>query len=442
MVTTHGPASKSVLLLDISRLIWRARRRGPTGIDRVELAYARHFLTEQRERSACGALHLLGFVFAISPAGARRFVEALAARWEGGAPAGRWRNFLALLGLYSRLIASRWSFGPWLRWELRKSPEPAIFLVVSHHHVAREYTIARIRGNLGVKCVCLIHDLIPIEHPEYFKRGWEARYRRLSANVGSQFDAVIANSEATARALHLCLREDAATGPSSSPAVRVAPLGVRAFHRSSSPLLARQTRPYFVVLGTIEPRKNHLLLLNLWTRLARAVAAPPRLLVIGARGWENEQVVDMLERSRRLRGLVEEHNRLSDADVGALLHGARALLLPSLAEGFGLPLAEALASGVPAICSDIPVFREVGRETPEYLDPLDLGAWLEAVLEYRQADSPRRAAQLRRLARWSAPCWSDHFVAVEHLLGDLDANRRPSRSPEDIATESGLLGPS
>jgi glycosyltransferase involved in cell wall biosynthesis len=441
MVTTRGPASKSVLLLDISRLIWRARRRGPTGIDRVELAYARHFLTEQGERSACGALHLLGFVFAISPAGARGFVVALAARWEGGAPAGRWSNFLALLRLYSRLIASRWSFGPWLRWELRKSPEPAIFLVVSHHHVAREYTIARIRSNLGVQCVCLIHDLIPIEYPEYFKRGWEARYRRLSANVGSQFDAVIANSDATARALHVCLRRDGKVG-AAAVAIRVAPLGVRAFQRSRSALLARQNRPYFVVLGTIEPRKNHLLLLNLWTRLAAAVAAPPRLLVIGARGWENEQVVDMLERSRRLRGLVEEHNRLSDADVGALLHGARALLLPSLAEGFGLPLAEALASGVPVICSDIPVFREVGREAPEYLDPLDLSAWSEAVLDYRQPDSPTRAAQLRRLARWLAPRWSDHFHTVEQMLRDLEANRHRPAAAQNIAPQPGLLGPS
>ncbi len=440
MTIVHGPPSKSVLLLDISRLIWRARRRGPTGIDRVELAYARHFLTEESGRRTLGVLHLFGFVFAISPAGGRRFVEALAARWEGAAPASRWGDYRAVLGIYFQLIASRWSFGPWLRSQLRAQSEPGVFLVVSHHHVTRGYTIARIRGSLGVKCVCLIHDLIPIEYPEYFKRGWEARYRRLSANVGSLFDAVIANSEATARALVTCLKEN--ESPVRSPAqIRVAPLGVRAFPASRSALPASPERPYFVVLGTIEPRKNHLLLLNVWARLASAAVAPPRLLVIGARGWENEQVVDMLERSRRLRGLVEEHNGLSDSDVGAALHGTRALLLPSLAEGFGLPLAEALASGVPVICSDIPVFREVGRDVPEYLDPLDSGAWSEAVLDYSQADSRRRAAQLRRLPDWRPPRWSDHFQTVGQLLRDLEANRPAPQSAGMLTAQSRPLHP-
>jgi glycosyltransferase involved in cell wall biosynthesis len=165
------------------------------------------------------------------------------------------------------------------------------------------------------------------------------------------------------------------------------------------------------------------------------VTAPPRLLVIGARGWENEQVVDMLERSRRLQGLVEEHNALNDFEVGALMHHARALLLPSFAEGFGLPIAEALASGVPVICSDISAFREVGRDAPEYLDPFDLPAWSDVVLEYCRPDSSMRAAQMQRLALWRAPCWSDHFAAVEQLLWELRVSSRnalsilPQRSP-------------
>jgi glycosyltransferase involved in cell wall biosynthesis len=402
--------------------MWRAHRKGPTGIDRVELAYAQHFIAGTSERPAYGVLHLFGFLFAVNPACGRRFVSELAARWEGSASATRWASLRSTTALYWHLLGGAWLFGPLLRRALRAHPGTPIFVVVSHHHLARAYTVKRVQRTLGARTVCLIHDLLPIDYPEYFKSGWERRYRRLAGNVGRYFDAVIANSESTARSLRAYLK----SGPQASvlrPTVRTAQLGVRAFPRTDTTSDQAARRPYFVVLGTIEPRKNHLLLLNLWARLASDVAETPRLMVIGARGWENEQVVDMLERSCRLRGLVEEHNGLSDGAVGALLHGARALLLPSLAEGFGLPLAEALASGVPAICSDIPVFREVGRDVPEYLDPLDLRAWSDAVLEYSRPDSSSRAAQVRRLSHWRAPHWMNHFGVVEELLGDLDTGR-------------------
>jgi glycosyltransferase involved in cell wall biosynthesis len=427
----------SVLLLDISRLIWRAHRKGPTGIDRVELAYAQHFIAGQSERPAYAVLHLLGFVFAVSPARGRRFVAELSARWAGSASPNRWGDLKTLARIYWQLLAGRWLFGPALRRALRARRGTPIFMVVSHHHVARPYTVERIQKTLGVRTVCLIHDLIPIDYPEYFKRGWESRYQRLVSTVGQCFDAVIANSDSTARSLRACLQRE--PGASSlRPAIRTAPLGVRAFPDAGTDAGATEQRPYFVVLGTIEPRKNHLLLLNLWARLASAMPFAPRLLVIGARGWENEQVVDMLERSRRLRGLVKECNGLSDTEVGALLHGARALLLPSLAEGFGLPLAEALASGVPAICSDIPVFREVGREAPEYLDPLDVRAWMDAVLDYCDMHSPRRLEQMQRLEQWRAPDWVTHFTVVEQLLRDLGATPQPvlvtSTNPSSVAT--------
>ncbi len=411
----HGPVAKSVLLLDISRLIWRARRRGPTGIDRVELAYARHFLAAERERPAYAVLHLFGFLFAVSREVGQRFVEQLAAHWQGSAATSRQPS---IIKIYLQLLCGVWFFGLGLRRELHRHPGSPIFLVVSHHHLARSHTINRIRRSLKARTACFVHDLIPIEYPEYFQPGWEQRYRRLSGNVNRMFDAVIANSESTARSLRLH-----AETQGGHAAIRVAPPGVHAFPQPQGSSVANRDHPYFAVLGTIEPRKNHLLLLNLRSRLASTVSTPPRLLVIGARGWENEQVLDMLERSRRLRGLVEEHNSLSDAEVGSVLARARALLLPSFAEGYGLPLAEALASGIPALCSDIPVFREVGQDVPEYLDPLDLRAWSDAVLEYSRPDSQKRAAQLRRLSHWRAPRWTDHFSVVERVLGDLDTGR-------------------
>jgi glycosyltransferase involved in cell wall biosynthesis len=180
-------------------------------------------------------------------------------------------------------------------------------------------------------------------------------------------------------------------------------------------------RPWFLCLGTIEPRKNHLLLLHVWRRLAETMPGKaPALVVVGRRGWENENIVDLLERGRGLAGLVHEHNALGDAQLAALLSGAQALLMPSFAEGFGMPVSEALAAGVPVIASDLAVYRESAGEVPLYLDPLDGPAWLKAVLDYADPGSKQRQAQLKRLQNWQAPSWDGHFARVEDLLERLD----------------------
>jgi glycosyltransferase involved in cell wall biosynthesis len=198
-----------------------------------------------------------------------------------------------------------------------------------------------------------------------------------------------------------------------------APLGTEIHARPTS-AEAAPDRPAFVMLGTIEGRKNHLLLLQLWTRLvARLGRDTPRLLIIGQRGWECEQVVDLLERSDVLRDSVVEVGRCSDDELVAHLRSARALLFPTLVEGYGLPLIEALAAGTPVIASDIPVFHEVGQGVPDFIDPLDGPAWLRAILDYAEPDSAARAAQVERLGGYRAPGWDDHFASVSAWVETL-----------------------
>ncbi len=412
---------KSPVLLDISRLIWGARRVGPTGIDRIELAYAQHLMADDATRPAYLVLHLSGLLFAVSARGGRRFIQDLAARWGGLAPAQRHKRLAAAFGTYLRLFTSLWLPGPWIRRQLKGHSAPPIFVVVSHHHVGHAYTIRRLRRVFQTKTVCFIHDLIPIDYPEYCRRLSEARHHRAIDNAGRLFDGAIVNSETTAQSLRAYLATiDDKTH--SQLRIRVAMPGVRAFPASDAPVEVPD-RPYFVMLATIEPKKNHMLLLNLWARLATTMAQPPQLMLIGARGWGNDRVLDMLKRSPRLRGLVFHHQRMADSDIGSVLNGARALLAPSWVEGFGLPLAEALASGTPAICSDIAAFREVGRGVPEFVDPLDLFGWMDAVLEYSRPGSTRREAQMARLVQWRAPGWVEHFEVVDRLLDDLGTNQ-------------------
>jgi glycosyltransferase involved in cell wall biosynthesis len=176
------------------------------------------------------------------------------------------------------------------------------------------------------------------------------------------------------------------------------------------------TRPYFVCVGTIEPRKNLTFLLTLWRRLAEEMGeAVPRLVIVGRRGWECESVVDHLERSPSIRRFVHEVCDLRDEQLAELMAGATALLTPSFIEGFDLPSVEALALGTPVIASDIPAHRELVRRA-QLIDPVDGLGWLAAI-KAAAAQPPARRPQ-------AAPTWAQHFEIVGRAMGLTPARER------------------
>ncbi len=425
--TAQPDPARAPLLLDITRLIGRAHRSGPSGIDRIELAYARHFIEDGTGgRPAYAVVHVRGWVFGLRTNCARRFVQKVAARWRGSATGRQEPRPRGIVDLYATLLlGAHWMMGWELRLRLKRHRAPPVYLVVSHHELSNEHRLARIRRFFGAHVVGFLHDLIPVEHPEFVEDGMVQRHLRMLRTIIRCVDALIVNSQTTAASFRRYV-DSFASGARACPGIFVALPGVSAFPLGDSAAnrSGADSVPYFVIIGTIEPKKNHLLLFNLWAELANTMKIPPRLLVIGARGWKSGQAVDVLERSHQLHGLIVEHNHLDDTAVGALLRRARAVLLPSLVEGFGLPLAEALASGIPVICSDIPAFREIGRDAPDFLGPLDATLWREAIIDYCGVDSPRRAAQMQRLAGWPVPGWEAHFRVVDAALAHASAAAR------------------
>lgn len=408
------------VILDVSRLLACGRRQTPSGIDRVELAYTRRWLESPEDACAFVAQDLRGG-FALLPRPlVAELALALETAWTGGAhaaEAARQASGIALRAR-ARLLLGR---GRAALGRVLANGRRTAFLLVSHRALEKQAPIEALR-RAGAAFVPLIHDIIPVTHPEYARPGQAEKHRARMRSTGALADGVIVNSEATAQALTPWLRDR----PQAVP-ILVAPLGIDIGPYRPVPHGGLPQDPYFVVLGTIEPRKNHLLLLHLWRDMAAAPPASqpaggtPRLVIVGKRGWENENVVDILERCVALNGIVQEAGQLPDRQVMALIRGARALLFPSFAEGYGLPLAEALALGVPAICSDLPALREVGGAVPDYLDPLDGAAWREAVQDYATRPSPRRDAQLERLRGWRAPGWEEHFTLVDRLLDRVTA---------------------
>jgi glycosyltransferase involved in cell wall biosynthesis len=400
-------------VLDLSRLISSSARPAPTGIDRVELAYAVEFLKKPATDVTFAAMTRWGRFGLVERGYAERFILALAAEWYAGST----RRSPARLA--DRICRSIWLRGEWaLHSRLKRRAAPIIYINVSHHHLERPASILRLKRKSNVLFVPMVHDLIPIEFPEYARPNHDEHHNRRIATVTNLADAIVVTTKATADILAPRL---VATGRPTP--VLVGALGWD-MPANSAPPKTPVPHPYFVCIGTIEPRKNHLLLLKLWRKMALERGSDaPHLVIIGRRGWENENIVDMLERCPSIRGKVHEFSRLTDSEVRALIEDARALLMPSFSEGFGLPIIEALALGVPVLCSDIPPFVEIGGGVPEFFDPLDGPSWHTALIDYAAPNSSRRAAQVLRLKTWSPPDWREHFAKVENLLNSL-----PSRT--------------
>ncbi len=387
MTATAQPPGE--VLLDVSRLIWRAwERRLPTGIDRTCQAYLAHFGARARLVVQRQAATLI-----LSPRRSAAVAQALLA------PAPATRRQLAAL------IAGAMPGGSRLA-----DATSRIYLNIGHTGLDQPGHRRWIKEK-DVRAVYFVHDLIPITHPEYCRPGEDVKHAARMRQVLDCARAVICNSVATRDEL----AGFAAAQGLPMPAAAVAPLGVEPPSLAQgAPLVGP---PYFVMLGTIESRKNHLMLLQVWADLARRLGPTcPHLHIIGQRGWECEQAVDLLDRAVVLRGLVHEHPRASDSEVAGLIRGARALLFPSFAEGFGLPLVEALALGTPVLASDLPVFRELAGERPDYLSPIDGLGWRDAIQAYATDDAPARAAQMARLAGYAPPDWPTHFRIVETFL--------------------------
>jgi glycosyltransferase involved in cell wall biosynthesis len=299
------------------------------------------------------------------------------------------------------------------RWAANPAQGNSLYLNSSHTQMEKLERFTWTSA-IGARCVFFIHDIIPIDFPEFVSPGSRARHEGRMNTVSRLGAAVVVNSDYTARSVvrHLESRQAAV------PEIKVIPLGVSDCfldrNRRDPPL---SSVPYFVMVSTIEPRKNMLFLFAVWRRLAELLGPrTPRLVVVGHRGWENENVIDVFERSKSLAPYLVEATGLSDAGLATLLRGAVALVSPSSVEGYGLPVAEALSLGVPVVASDIPAHREVGGEHATFIDPIDGAEWLRVLLELLKPSSELRAEGVARTASYRALSLGEHVAQAADFI--------------------------
>jgi glycosyltransferase involved in cell wall biosynthesis len=410
------------ILLDITRLLVRGPRAYATGVDRVVLAYAR-WLMSQPDFEVTPVFTWRGRLVWPSARRAARILEN-AMPQSNGAKDGEsedasWRAVQGRLGRPPQGPPIRASFSKRrkilsllphfylamsvLRGRRRVPPAGAYYVNVGHSGLEYSGLLAGVAAH-GVRPVVMIHDLIPLDFPEYCTPRASQRHERRLRETLAHAHAIVANSRATETDIRRYAEENQLRTPPILPLY----LGLeQAFQNTTSAEIAPQA-PYFICVGTIEPRKNIDFLLALWRQLVERLGpATPRLMVVGRRGWEMEAIIDHLERSPVAAQYVDEVADLHDGRLAELMRGARALLAPSFTEGFNLPVAEALAMGVPVIASDIPVHRELAREAV-LLSPLDGPGWMAAIEAAMAGPRPH--------APRPGPTWAEHFSHVGTLL--------------------------
>lgn len=394
----------ALLLLDVSRLVWR-RWTGtrPTGIDRICLAWLDHYAPHAQ------AVIIQRHGKAILPVRAsQQLFRALQQLDRGRRDTAQFRR--EIVGLALRRGA-----------QLRNRLDGRGRLWLNPGHTGLDVPgMAAWCRMRHIRPVYLVHDLIPITHPEFCRSGEDERHRRRMRTVLATGAGVVANSAHTLETLADFARTEGATMP---PSTAIWP-GTPRLPAHSAERYDESGGPTFVMLGTIEGRKNHRLLLSVWQDLL-AHAGPgvplenlPLLVIVGRRGWQADDVFQTLN-TTDFRGRVLEAGPLDDGELARLLGTAQALLFPSFAEGYGIPLAEALAAGVPVIASDLPVFREIGQGVPELLPPSDREAWRQAILDYASPAHARRAEQLQRMAEFTPYEWRNHFERLDDFLSKL-----------------------
>ena len=267
----------------------------------------------------------------------------------------------------------------------------------------RSELLPRLRAG-GVATVALQYDLLPATHPQWFI---PQMVNVFLAHVDAHLDAgstFLCISEHTRSTLDAYSTEHGRGIPAST----VVPLGVL-------PLIARDaastapvpSSPYFLVVGTVEPRKNHAVVLDAFDKL-RADRPDATLVVVGRAGWNNEPLIARL---RSGPDGVDWRTDVSDAELDDLYAGARAVVVASITEGFGLPVIEALQRGTPVLSADGGALPEAGGDLVEYFDPMSATA-LHSLLLRHVDDAEHHVARRELASTYRPTTWADSARAV------------------------------
>ncbi len=280
------------------------------------------------------------------------------------------------------------------------------------------FTLA-LKARTGVQVVQMIHDLFVLDRPDWFAPRFARDFTSVFIKLAPGVDRWVTNSAFVRDQVATYLTGQAMT----ARPIEVLPMGWDSFEvspgddRATLRRYGIADRPFILFVGTIEPRKNLATLLDAMDALRRDRGnRVPDLVVVGGYGWRAADVAARLRRDPSVTWLKS----VRDADLPAFYRRARFTVVPSYSEGWGLPVQESIAHGVPCIASNGGALREAGHGLAAHFDPAEpsslqsaMAAWITDDTALDQA----RARIVEALKAGTFPTWNDAGRALLKQAG-------------------------
>jgi glycosyltransferase involved in cell wall biosynthesis len=282
---------------------------------------------------------------------------------------------------------------------------------------------AHVKASAGTKIAQICYDTVPLLHPGFYPPGIGEQFRLGFHRMAALVDVMLV----TAKQVADDVRSYCAASGLPAPRLAVFPLGadpVPAVAETALPAGLEAGR-YAMLVGTIEPRKGHRLLFDVWKHLL-AEGVPQRtgfkLVFLGRKGWLVDDLVTEIEADASFGDSLLILSGVSDRDLAVLYHNAAFTALPSLYEGYGLPVVESFRHGKAVLASTGGALKEVVGAFSPCLDPRDEAAWLDAMRRWIDEPASRAPYEAALRERFRHPTWPEaaaaFFAALDTALAE------------------------
>lgn len=306
--------------------------------------------------------------------------------------------------------------------------------------------LARERRRVGMLVAFVSYDIIALTHPRFFKPDAVAAFRDIFHRIIPVADLVMVTARSVADDLG---RYCAGNGLALPPVRLFQPGSDLVDAGAAATALPHGLGPgcYALFVSTIEPRKNHALLIAAWRRLL-AEGVPQRtgfrLVFVGRRGWMVDELMADIEADAALAALLVVLPGVDDAGLAALYRDAAFTLYPSFSEGYGLPVVESFRYGKAVLASNGGALAEVVGDFSPAIDPHDLDAWVDHLRRWIVDPSARAPYEIAIGERYRHPDWQEAAATFFAMLDDArkpaEAGAKPPNGAEENAEGSRPVG--